>query len=190
MNDKVQAWGDIQWGETSTTPADITRKYDVLNDTDFKNLMTVVEQIPYTFQPYLNHEQEMDKDKSCYFATTLFNYYTIYNPQVFELCKPLLAALDVKALFRMKINLYVGESKLIEHAPHRDTKFKSKAFVYYLNTNNGSTVFKNGESVQSKANRLVLFDSQLEHSGTSCTDERRRIVLNINYIPGELDPLR
>ena len=101
MNDKVQAWGDIQWGETSTTPADITRKYDVLNDTDFKNLMTVVEQIPYTFQPYLNHEQEMDKDKSCYFATTLFNYYTIYNPQVFELCKPLLEALDVKALFRM-----------------------------------------------------------------------------------------
>jgi hypothetical protein len=180
MNDKVQAWGDIQWGETSTTPADITRKYDVLNDTDFKNLMTVVEQIPYTFQPYLNHEQEMDKDKSCYFATTLFNYYTIYNPQVFELCKPLLEALDVKALFRMKINLYVGESKFIEHAPHRDTKFKSKAFVYYLNTNNGYT--KIGDTkIPSRENCGVILDGNTLHQSTNCTDQQKRLTLNLNY---------
>ena len=59
--------------------------------------------------------------------------------------------------------------------------------IFYLNSNNGSTVFKSGEEVQSQANRLVLFDSQLEHSGTSCTDERRRVVLNINYVPTELN---
>ena len=63
--------------------------------------------------------------------------------------------------------------------------------IYYLNSNNGSTVFKDsGDKVESVANRLIVFDGSIEHAGTSCTDDSRRVVLNINYIPSELDPLR
>ena len=179
MSKKVQGWGDIQWGETNATPSNITKKYDLLSDIEFKNLVNVVEQIPYTFQHHLNDEQKIS-DKTCYFATTLFKDYTIYQPQVFELCKPLLAALDVKALFRMKINLYVGESKLIEHAPHRDTKFKSKAFVYYLNTNNGYT--KIGDTkIPSRENCGVILDGNTLHQSTNCTDQQKRLTLNLNY---------
>ena len=114
MNKKEQGWGDIQWGESVVLPPNIKRVYNILSETEFNNLVNIVEQIPYTFQPYLNNEQDRE-DTTCYFATTLFRDYTIYYPHVFELCKPLLAALDVKALFRMKINLYVGESKLIDN---------------------------------------------------------------------------
>ena len=55
--------------------------------------------------------------------------------------------------------------------------------IFYIGSNNGCTVFKRGDKVETVANRLVLFDSQLSHAGTSCTDESVRIVLNLNYVP-------
>ena len=54
--------------------------------------------------------------------------------------------------------------------------------ILYINTNNGWTRFKKGARVKSIANRIVIFDSNLEHSGVTCTDEKRRVVMNFNYI--------
>ena len=48
-------------------------------------------------------------------------------------------------------------------------------------------MFKEGGKVESIENRLILFDSQTQHAGTSCTDKRKRVVLNINYVPTELN---
>jgi len=55
--------------------------------------------------------------------------------------------------------------------------------IFYINTNNGWTNFKNGDKVESVENRLVIFDSNLEHEGVTCTDEIRRLVINFNYVP-------
>ena len=54
--------------------------------------------------------------------------------------------------------------------------------VYYLNTCNGYTKFKKGGKVKSVANRMVIFDSQLYHQGYTCTDQKRRVVMNFNWI--------
>ena len=51
-----------------------------------------------------------------------------------------------------------------------------------MNTNNGKTIFKHGEEVNSVANRMVIFDSNLEHAATSHTDEKTRVVVNFNYV--------
>ena len=32
-----------------------------------------------------------------------------------------------------------------------------------------------------EANRMVIFDSNLEHQGVTCTDEKRRVIVNFNY---------
>ena len=53
--------------------------------------------------------------------------------------------------------------------------------IYYLNTNNGFTKFENGDKVNSVANRMVIFDSNLKHTGTSCTDAHARMLINFNY---------
>ena len=53
--------------------------------------------------------------------------------------------------------------------------------IFYINTNNGYTKFKKGGKVKSIANRAVIFDSNLEHMGYTCTNEKRRIVVNFNY---------
>ena len=41
--------------------------------------------------------------------------------------------------------------------------------------------FKNGDKVESVANRVVIFDSKLQHQAVSCTDEKVRVVINFNY---------
>ena len=61
--------------------------------------------------------------------------------------------------------------------------FRGKTAIFYLNTNNGYTLFEDGTKIESVANRLLTFDANLPHTGTSCTDKQFRCVLNINYFP-------
>tara|TARA_B100001248_G_scaffold85476_1_gene62285 strand:+ start:859 stop:1458 length:600 start_codon:yes stop_codon:yes gene_type:complete len=64
-----------------------------------------------------------------------------------------------------------------------------KTALLYLNTNNGGTAFKDGNTfVQSKANRLVKFPVDAAHAVVCTTDTKLRYVLNINY--DELDSER
>ena len=53
--------------------------------------------------------------------------------------------------------------------------------IFYLNTNNGYTKFKGHGKVKSVENRMVIFDSNLEHQGVTCTDKKRRVIINFNY---------
>ena len=53
--------------------------------------------------------------------------------------------------------------------------------IYYVNTNNGYTKFKKGGKVKSVENRMVIFDTSLEHMAVSCTDQKTRVVINFNY---------
>ena len=59
---------------------------------------------------------------------------------------------------------------------------KFKTAVFYLNTNNGSTLFQNGKRVHSKSNRILIFDGHQKHCGVDCTDEGFRLVVNFNWI--------
>ena len=45
----------------------------------------------------------------------------------------------------------------------------------------GWTQFKKGGKVKCVENRMVIFDSNLEHTGFSCTDQKRKVVVNFNY---------
>ena len=50
-----------------------------------------------------------------------------------------------------------------------------------MNTNDGKTLFENNKEVNSVANRIVIFANSLKHTGTTHTNNKYRIVLNINY---------
>ena len=62
-----------------------------------------------------------------------------------------------------------------------DRKHKMMTSILYINTNNGGTKFEDGTFVNSVSNRMVTFDCSLKHAPVSCTDNNRRIVVNINY---------
>ena len=57
----------------------------------------------------------------------------------------------------------------------------SHTSIYYINTNNGYTKFKNKGKVKSVENRMVVFSSHLEHQGYTCSDQLNRVVVNFNY---------
>ena len=96
--------------------------------------------------------------------------------------EPILSALDVNEVLRCKLNLTTRTAEPITHGLHVDgVEGSTYTAVFYLNTNNGATVFENNKKYQSVANQAVVFDPTLKHSGISCTDEKVRLVLNINY---------
>ena len=106
-----------------------------------------------------------------------------HSSSFFSIIEPNLKLLGVTKLYRIKANLNprtVFHRKGGWHIDFvNDPPFKTA--VYYVNTNNGWTEFKNGGRVKSVANRMVIFDSNLEHQGVTCTDEKRRVVINFNY---------
>ena len=104
--------------------------------------------------------------------------------RAFDLLSPLLNKLKYKKLSRIKANLLTKTPTIIQHKMHQDQdpKIKGTSGIFYINTCNGFTVFKNGQKIKSEENKYVEFNSKILHAGTSCTDQKRRIVLNINYL--------
>ena len=109
----------------------------------------------------------------------------IFEPRSFQLFLPIInnPKLNCKVLIKMKLNLNPRRSTIMEHGFHVDNDLpKAKTAVLYFNDNNGYTLFeKTGEKVYSKENRIVIFDNHLKHTGTTCTDKKRRVVMNINF---------
>ena len=100
----------------------------------------------------------------------------------FDLIYPFIEILEVKRLIQVKANLTVRTNNIIEHGYHTDHPYKdAKTAVFYVNDNDGYTKFETGAYVESVANRLVIFDSQIQHTGTTCTNQFGRFVVNFNF---------
>ena len=109
-------------------------------------------------------------------------FYNNFEPQskYFGVLSPILKQIDPVALVRIKANLNMQTPQLDRYEYHNDVDDCITA-IYYVNTNNGTTKFKSGKEVESVANRLVIFNSNELHAGSSCTDEHRRCLINFNY---------
>lgn len=125
---------------------------------------------------------KLDKKYNYQFCYILYLNH-VYNQHI-DLIEPILKKLNPLALIRIKTNLNPWAKEIVEHCMHIDDfSPKAKSAIYYVNTNNGYTVFDTGEKVKSVANRLVIFDSNRLHTGTTCTDEMFRCVINFVYVP-------
>ena len=102
----------------------------------------------------------------------------------FHLLNEFVEKIKPATLVRVKANLLtISEKELMfDYHIDIDDMLDGKTAVLYVNTNNGFTVFEDGTRVSSVANRLVIFDSNLKHTGTTCTDQKTRCVINFNYI--------
>ena len=113
-----------------------------------------------------------------------FHKEGVLSPRL-QILIPILEIFDPLALIRIKINGIVKTDEIIEHILHRDagniTNPEWTTSIFYLNTNNGYTLFEDGTKVESVANRMVTFPSNVLHTGTTCTDENMRVCVNFNY---------
>ena len=106
-----------------------------------------------------------------------------YRSEKFDLIRPLIDRLRPLELIKVKINRTARQERHVEYGLHVDTRRAgATTAIFYINDNNGYTIFEDDEKVASVANRLVLFDSARRHTGASCTDADYRYVLNVNMI--------
>ena len=103
-------------------------------------------------------------------------------PRWLEIIKPYADRMNASSLMIIKANLNVATPEYITREFHTDFNIKCTTAIAYMNDNNGYTLFEDGTKVQSKENRVVIFDSQMRHAGIPCTDEKRRVVINFNFI--------
>ena len=127
------------------------------------------------------------------FTHTFFHSLDGFISPIHDIVKPFLIPLKIQFLFRIKANLTLkSKENCREGRFHYDHEFVgsrlpdgtliSYTAIYYVNTNNGYTLFKDGNyKVDSVANRLVIFDSSKLHKAVDCTDEKTRVVINFNY---------
>ena len=123
-----------------------------------------------------------------------FMFYHMFQNAIpcspyFEKITPLLVKINPISIWRIKTNLLTRTPNIVENEFHVDihnlSEEKLKQWttaIFYMNTNNGYTEFEDGTKVESVANRMVSFPADMKHRGTSCTDEKTRVVINFNYL--------
>ena len=149
--------------------------------------------LPWMYNSSIDYD-ENERDKFQF--THCFYDSNVPTSSDIEKLNPLLEKIKSISLYRIKANLLTKTLNIIENEFHIDigdyddenkkTIFPEKlkqwtTSIFYINTNNGYTKFEDGTKVESVANRLVTFPADMKHLGTSCTDEKIRVVINFNY---------
>ncbi len=111
------------------------------------------------------------------------------NTTALKLLFPLFKELGIKKgqLEKVKINLtpWKPENSFSgwHWDPTEENVGKGMTAIYYFNTCNGKTLFKDPyREIDSIKNRIVIFPNERLHGGTFQTDTPERCVLNINWL--------
>jgi hypothetical protein len=139
----------------------------------FKNIIT-----GQYFPWYFNNQKVLDDNH-------LDNYQFVNTFKDGNTAMPLLDVfkekLNVSNFLRAKLNCTTKTNKIFEFKSHRDLDVNCLVSIFYINSNNGYTKFENGQKIESIENRLITFDNNLKHNGTTSTNSQTRIVLNLCY---------
>lgn len=136
------------------------------------------------FPWYLNEAGKSGDDPSLnnfQFTHTFYKDHQIHSG-FYDAILPLINKINPKALIKVKANITTVTDEIHYFDMHTDFDYECTTSVFYINTNNGLTVFESGEQNESKENSLLEFNSLLPHTGTTSTDTKVRCLINLNYI--------
>ncbi len=160
-----------------------------LSNQDFKILEKTIlgNSFPFYFNPYILNPNEKVNLSDINFTHMVYEgkgwhkergimssfYDLIYSTFIIKF--------KINTLHRVKVNCYPRTSRNITHKFHADSNFSHKGALLSLNTCNGSTKIKGHRRVKSIANRLIVFDPSILHASESCTNQKCRWNIIINY---------
>ena len=161
---------------------------DFLDQSTFKNIHNEImgDAFPWYFNDsidFISGEGERFQFVHAFYIDVSEGYQMVHSAS-FQSVVPIIEKLKSKILIRVKANLLTQTSNIIENKFHIDRSPYERqcTSILYMNTNNGYTKFEDGTIVNSKANRVVTFPSGMNHLGTTCTDQKIRVVINFNYL--------
>lgn len=158
-----------------------------LNEDEFnkiKNIFIDNDKFPWYYTSKIAYDNEIKEADKFQFFNLMYREDVGIKSTFYSDITSLVDKINPSKMLRVKANLGTRTPVHIEGGMHTDSKMKHTTAIFYLNTNNGYTKFEDGTIVKSVANRLVVFNSDLLHSGFSQTDENVRCVINLNYIGG------
>ena len=134
--------------------------------------------------PYFFGDRKVSEgDGFAQFTHQFYNGQTI-NSKFFDDLLPMLDILKPVSLIRIKANLQLKDTEVRMTGMHLDIDNpieNQKTGIFYMNTNNGKTIFEDGEEIESVENRMIIFPASKRHAGTTHTDTMYRCVINFNY---------
>ena len=157
---------------------------NVLDHHDFISIRDLLmsHQFPwYLYNTVVQSTKEEIEDNEIYQFVHLFFSDGICSHQ-YDILNPIFEILNPKIVLKIKANLLTCTKDPKFFGMHIDTPYPTaKTAIFYVNTNDGVTKFETGEEVASVANRLVVFDSNILHTGRRPTDQTSRVLINFNY---------
>jgi len=114
-------------------------------------------------------------------------FYNNYKPDsdLFHLIPEFIERLNISSIIQIRCNLSFKTNKDFKTVWHTDTTYKNhKTAIFYFNTGTSGTYFKikgKEKFVKAKANRMVVFDCNIQHCAYLNNKIDRRIVINFNY---------
>jgi hypothetical protein len=138
--------------------------------------------VPWFYKTAQTSEAELDKNDVGYFSLNFYNnFYNGFTEFNYYLNK-IYDKLKCKSLIQSRANLFLKREKENKLSFHVDYEYKNSfTAILYMNTCNGKTMFKNGTKIDSVENRILIFNTNTLHAVKVQTDEKRRIIININY---------
>ena len=137
---------------------------------------------------YIAHKDGRDNDNDGYFVHS----FKDCHPQTFEdrypesphfpLIAKILDKIKYQNILRIRSSLYPRRDVQKPDPFHIDYDFPHKVCIFYVNTNNGYTMFENGEKIPSVENQLATFDGSEKHCSVLKTDTSARYIVNINIL--------
>jgi hypothetical protein len=147
---------------------------------NIKNILLENGIFPWYFENKLNYNHTK-KDIDFYLSHNICEK-NLQNSSYLNLFQIFIDNLKMKAILRIKCNLYPATQKIIQHPMHIDYDIEHKGALFYINTNNGYTEIEDNVKIKSIENRLLLFNPNKLHRSTNCTDEKARCNVIFNYI--------
>lgn len=145
--------------------------------------------------PWYWHPNQTDKDDTFFFFHMVYgqnvpstNYWNKFLPIFHKIEDKIGFDSLINARLNLSTNTY-GNGWCGNHRDQWTKNYIHKTAIMYFDSSNGKTILypdgREGDPVyvDSKDNRIVVFDSSIWHRAEHQTDTERRIVLNINFIP-------
>ena len=141
---------------------------------------------PWYFAEIVDYECEEERQDLRKFQFTSSFYRDMAWSCAEPVIYPIVEKIKPVSLIKAKANLQTRAETSFVNSFHIDEpKFRNQDHVtaiYYFNSCDGKTVFESGEEIESIGNRIVFFQPNRRHSGTSVTNAKSRCVVNINFI--------
>ena len=94
---------------------------------------------------------------------------------------PIMKKINVLGLVKIKSSLYFGNTFRQSFKKEKSHKFSVGTAIYYLNSNDGYTLLEDGSIIESRENRILLFEENDFYYETNCTDNTCRTNITFNY---------